>query len=127
MSARAAVNPVRNVARWSALAAGLAYGYVHHNTLAAQEHNRAEQKKVENRDHLIAKAKAEWAKMNTPSGGLLKIPQAIASKQLMFNDKFLEILFANTLELIWLLGVITDPENPNFDLEKLLIHLSETA
>ncbi|KAG0223319.1 ATP synthase E chain-domain-containing protein [Mortierella sp. GBAus27b] len=87
-----AVNPVRNVARWSALAAGLVYGYVHHNNLTNQEHHRAEQKKIEHRDELIAKAKAEWVKMNTPSG-----------------------------------GVVTDPESPNFDLEKLLNHLSETA
>lgn len=57
------------VARWSALATGLVYGYVHHNSLAAREHHRAEQKKIEHRDELIAKAKAEWVKMNTPSGG----------------------------------------------------------
>ncbi|KAF9111793.1 hypothetical protein BGX27_004421 [Mortierella sp. AM989] len=92
MSAPAAVNPVRNVARWSALATGLVYGFVHHNSLTAKEHNRAEQLKIEHRDQLISKAKAEWVKMNTPSG-----------------------------------GVVTDPENPNFDLEKVLIHLSETA
>ncbi|KAF9167349.1 hypothetical protein BGX21_000103 [Mortierella sp. AD011] len=92
MSAPAAVNPVRNVARWSALAFGLVYGYVHHNSLVALEHNRADQIKAENRERLIAQAKAEWSKKNTPSG-----------------------------------GVITDPENPNFDLEKLLVHLSETA
>ncbi|KAG0003089.1 hypothetical protein BGZ80_010783 [Entomortierella chlamydospora] len=92
MSAPAAVNPVRNVARWSALAAGLVYGYVHHNNLTALEHNRAEKLKAEHRDQLIAKAKAEWVKMNTPTG-----------------------------------GVVTDPEDPNFDLEKVLIHLSETA
>ncbi|KAF9404730.1 hypothetical protein BGZ76_006837, partial [Entomortierella beljakovae] len=80
------------VARWSALTAGLVYGYVHHNNLAAMEHNRSEQIKVEHRDELIAKAKAEWTRMNAPTG-----------------------------------GVVTDPENPNFDLEKVLIHLSETA
>lgn len=57
------------VARWSALAAGLVYGYVHHNSLTDREHHRAEQKKIENRDHLIAKAKAEWVKINTPAGG----------------------------------------------------------
>ncbi|KAF9926340.1 hypothetical protein FBU30_004037 [Linnemannia zychae] len=91
MSAPAAVNPVRNVARWSALAAGLVYGYVHHNKLAAMEHNRAEQMKIEHRDQLIAQAKAEWVKMNSPTG-----------------------------------GVITDPENPNFDLEKALTYMAET-
>ncbi|KAG0033875.1 hypothetical protein BGZ81_007050 [Podila clonocystis] len=92
MSPAVAVNPVRNVARWSALVGGLAYGYIHHNTLTALEHNKAEQIKIDNRDRLIAQAKAEWVKMNTPSG-----------------------------------GVVTDPESPNFDLEKVLIHLSETA
>ncbi|KAG0308837.1 hypothetical protein BGZ98_006618 [Dissophora globulifera] len=87
-----AVNPVRNVARWSALAAGIVYGYAHHNTLSALEHNRAEKIKADNRDRLIAQAKAEWVKMNTPSG-----------------------------------GVVSDFDSPNFDLEKYLIHLSETA
>lgn len=48
---------------------GLAYGYFHHNTLTALEHNKAEQNKIDNRDRLIAQAKAEWVKMNTPSGG----------------------------------------------------------
>jgi len=57
------------VARWSALVGGLVYGYVHHNSLTALEHGRAEQKKIEHRDELIAKAKAEWVKINTPSGG----------------------------------------------------------
>ncbi|KAF9545794.1 hypothetical protein BGW38_009682, partial [Lunasporangiospora selenospora] len=80
------------VARWSALALGLAYGYVHHDTLTTLEHNRAEQIKAENRERLISQAKAEWVKMNSPTG-----------------------------------GVVTDPESPNFDLEKLLTHLSESA
>ncbi|KAF9111393.1 hypothetical protein BGX27_005004 [Mortierella sp. AM989] len=92
MSAPAAVNPVRNVARWSALVFGVVYGYVHHNSLVSLEHKRAEVIKSENRNRLIAQAKAEWSKKHTPAG-----------------------------------GIITDPENPNFDLEKLLIHLSETA
>ncbi|CAO3574745.1 hypothetical protein BGZ70_008676 [Mortierella alpina] len=92
MSAPAAINPIRNVARWSALVGGLAYGYIHHNTLTSLENNRAEKIKAENRDRLIAQAKAEWVKMNAPTG-----------------------------------GVVMDPESPNFDLEKVLVHLSETA
>jgi len=51
------------------LVGGLAYGYIHHNTLTALEHNKAEQMKIDNRDRLIAQAKAEWVKMNTPTGG----------------------------------------------------------
>ncbi|GJJ69228.1 F-type H+-transporting ATP synthase subunit e [Entomortierella parvispora] len=86
------ISPIRNVARWSALATGLVYGYVHHNTLTALEHNKVEKVKIENRDRLISQAKAEWVRMNTPTG-----------------------------------GVVTDPESPDFDLEKVLIHLSETA
>ncbi|KAF9185242.1 hypothetical protein BGZ51_002766 [Haplosporangium sp. Z 767] len=92
MSAPAAVNPIRNVARWSALTAGLVYGYVHHQSLTTMEHKRAEEIKAENRARLIAQAKTEWVKMNTPTG-----------------------------------GVDMDPESPNFDLEKVLIHISETA
>ncbi|KAG0267349.1 hypothetical protein BG011_006766 [Mortierella polycephala] len=92
MSAPAVVNPVRNVARWSALTFGLVYGYVHHDSLVALEHNRSEQIKAENRDRLVSQAKAEWSKKHTPAG-----------------------------------GIITDPDHPDFDLEKMLIHLSETA
>jgi len=51
------------------LAAGLVYGYVHHNTLTALEHNKVEKIKIENRDRLIAQAKTEWVRMNTPTGG----------------------------------------------------------
>ncbi|KAF9194002.1 hypothetical protein BGZ49_003226, partial [Haplosporangium sp. Z 27] len=57
------------VARWSALAFGLVYGYVHHRSLVASENSRAEVIKVEKCDHLIAQVKAEWLKKNTPAGG----------------------------------------------------------
>jgi len=63
------LNTNQQVARWSALALGLVYGYTHNNSLVALENNRAEQIKTENRDRLIAQAKAEWSKKSSPAGG----------------------------------------------------------
>ncbi|KAI1612171.1 ATP synthase E chain-domain-containing protein [Exophiala viscosa] len=84
-----------NVLRWSALAAGIFYGFTHQRTISsntAAAHAHAE---YQHKLDLIQKAKAEYAKKNLP-------PQSKTASG----------------------DIITDPNDKNFDLEAYLTKLS---
>ncbi|CAI2167908.1 10263_t:CDS:2 [Funneliformis geosporum] len=76
------------VARWTALALGITYGFVHKKSLVNSEAKKKEISDYKHKEALINEAKAAYV-------------ASIASKNL---------------------DVITDPNDPNFDLEKLLKH-----
>ncbi|KAJ3784526.1 ATP synthase E chain-domain-containing protein [Lentinula aff. detonsa] len=82
------VSPTVNVARYSALFAGVFYGFYHRRTLQAAHNENKVQHAAHDRQHLIAEAKEAWQRK-----------QVIASSS---DD------------------VVTDPEDPRFDLEKLI-------
>ncbi|KAJ3895356.1 ATP synthase E chain-domain-containing protein [Lentinula edodes] len=82
------VSPTVNVARYSALFAGVLYGFYHRRTLQAAHNENKVQHAAHDREHLIAEAKEAWKKKQTPARS---------------SD-----------------DVITDPEDPRFDLEKLI-------
>ncbi|KAK0389573.1 hypothetical protein NLU13_3148 [Sarocladium strictum] len=84
-----------NVIRWSALAFGVFFGFSHQRTITANQKAAHDQHEWEHKQKLIDQAKAEYAKLKNP---------APASK----GD-----------------DVITDPQNPNFDLEKLLLKVAK--
>lgn len=67
--------PTVNVLRWSALGCGLVYGIVHHNSLSSRVEKRKANEEVERKEKLIAEARAEWAKKNTSSGGVITDPR----------------------------------------------------
>ncbi|KAG9313951.1 ATP synthase E chain-domain-containing protein [Chiua virens] len=75
-----------NVARYTALASGIAYGIYHHRSLQKAHDQEKEHRAIHHREQLIAQAKDVWLQKKLSAKG----------------D-----------------GVITDPENPRFDLEKL--------
>lgn len=60
-----------NVLRWSVLATGVAYGFMHDRTLQSKAVEAKKQKAYDNRVHLIAEAKAEYAKLHAkpPTAG----------------------------------------------------------
>ncbi|CAO1618902.1 unnamed protein product [Parajaminaea phylloscopi] len=96
VTAQMAVSPVVNVARYSALVGGIAYGVVHHRTLQQREDKRYAQAEWKRKEDLIKQAKEAYkTKLAT---------QAQASKAG---------------------AVVTDPESPNFDLEKFLNSLDK--
>ncbi|KAL4883660.1 ATP synthase E chain-domain-containing protein [Aspergillus karnatakaensis] len=78
-----------NVLRYSALVAGLVYGFYHQSSITATTRRAEADREYARQERLIEQAKAEWKKKTQPQ-------DAKSS------------------------GVITDPENPNFDLEKFL-------
>ncbi|KAK5211942.1 F1F0 ATP synthase subunit e, mitochondrial [Exophiala xenobiotica] len=84
-----------NVLRWSALVAGIFYGFSHQRTITASNATAHAQAEYQHKADLIQKAKAEWAKKNLP-------PQSKTGSG----------------------DIITDPNDKNFDLEAYLTKLS---
>jgi len=80
-----------NVLRWSALVAGIGYGVYHQSSLRSQAKVNEASRKYHKEESLIAKAKAEYLKKTMP------------------RDK----LTASG-------DVISDPNDPKFDLEAFL-------
>ncbi|PSK42239.1 ATP synthase E chain-like protein [Elsinoe australis] len=80
-----------NVLRWSALGLGVFYGAYHQSTIRSADRTAAAKQEYERKEKLITQAKAEFAKRNMP------------------KDK----LTAGG-------GLISDPEDPKFDLEAFL-------
>jgi F-type H+-transporting ATP synthase subunit e len=54
------------VLRWSALIAGVFYGFSHQRTITANNAAAREKAAYDHKADLIAKAKAEWAKKTLP-------------------------------------------------------------
>ncbi|KAJ5092171.1 hypothetical protein NUU61_007041 [Penicillium alfredii] len=80
-----------NVLRYSALVAGLFYGVFHQSSLNSQTKRTEIEHEYARKERLIEQAKAEWKKKTTPQE-----PKTQTS------------------------GLITDPEDPKFDLEAFL-------
>ncbi|TVY48794.1 ATP synthase subunit e, mitochondrial [Lachnellula occidentalis] len=56
-----------NIARWSALGAGVFYGFYHQTSLSAAAKAAAANREYEHKQQLIQQAKAEFAKKNQPA------------------------------------------------------------
>ncbi|OKL56792.1 hypothetical protein UA08_07791 [Talaromyces atroroseus] len=84
-----------NVLRYSALVGGLFYGFLHQGTLTSQAKLAEQEREYKHKESLIQKAKAEWAKQHAPP-----------------------VDYSKT-------GLVTDPEDPRFDLEKFIIAKAE--
>ncbi|KAH8149559.1 uncharacterized protein LAJ45_06188 [Morchella importuna] len=82
-----------NVLRYTALGAGVFYGFTHQRKLSAQAKVRQAQNEYNHKEALIMQAKAEWAKKNAPKS--------------VGPD-----------------GLITDPNDPRFDMEAFLLQLA---
>ncbi|CAO1629821.1 unnamed protein product [Sympodiomycopsis kandeliae] len=89
-------SPIVNVARYSALVGGIGYGILHRRTLQAKEDARYEKSQIKKREDLIAKAKEAYRN---------KLAADQARK------------LGSTVE--------TNPDSPNFDLEKFLNSLDK--
>lgn len=56
------------VLRWSALGAGIFYGFYHQMSLSSAAKTAAAHREFEHKQKLIEQAKAEYAKKNMPAG-----------------------------------------------------------
>ncbi|KAI5817099.1 ATP synthase E chain-domain-containing protein [Pyronema omphalodes] len=82
-----------NVLRYSALGAGVVYGFYHQQQLNSASKVHQAQAEWKHKEALIAQAKAEWAKKHP-------VKQAGPGE------------------------VVSDPDSPDFDLEKFLNHVA---
>ena len=100
---------LRQVFRYTALASGIVYGIVHKRTLLAEQAAKKSAQHEHRHEHLVAEARKAWqakqaAKSSTGDGGA----------------HFLSTVLNQSADLLISRAVITDPENPKFDLEKLV-------
>ncbi|KAK0233849.1 ATP synthase E chain-domain-containing protein [Armillaria fumosa] len=91
------VSPTVNVARYTALFSGVVYGWYHRRSLQAAHNVHKTQHAEHERERLIAEAKEAWKKKQETA----KAPAADS--------------------------LITDPEDPRFDLEKLIAKWEKAA
>ena len=105
--------PVVNVVRYSALIAGIGYGIMHGQKLQAKYDDRVEKQAIKHREDQIKKAKEEYAKIRAA-----KLAPASPNGMFKFSMYDANLFFFCT-------AVVSDPEDPNFDLEKLLKHWEE--
>ncbi|KAF8633537.1 hypothetical protein AX15_001341 [Amanita polypyramis BW_CC] len=108
-------SPTVNVVRYSAVAFGIAYGWYHRRTLQAAHDKYKIGHAVHEREQLIKEAKEAYKRKKEgpkDSGGLFCA--------LLFMTGLINVRF-------WAGVVITDPEDPRFDLEKLLVKYEKAA
>ncbi|KAL1919090.1 uncharacterized protein VTP21DRAFT_2471 [Calcarisporiella thermophila] len=87
------VSPLVNVARWSALGLGIVYGAYHRSSLTRAEERHRIEREWQHKQELIEKGRAEYARRKAEEAG-----RAAG-------------------------GIITNPEDPGFDLEKAVAYL----
>ncbi|KAJ6446104.1 beta-lactamase superfamily domain-containing protein [Purpureocillium lavendulum] len=114
-----------DVLRWSALAVGVFYGFSHQRTITATQRAAHEQHEYEQKQKLIDQAKAEFAKQKNPqpasqSDGMS--PELRAADRRWRRD-----VPAARMKELTQGAVITDVENPKFDLEKYLMQVAKDS
>jgi F-type H+-transporting ATP synthase subunit e len=96
------------VARYTALFTGVVYGWYHRRTLQAAYDDHKLHDAIHERQKLVSDAKAAWARLNDPNAsknsGSFPFPSLPSSS------------YSSALS-----AVVTDPDDPRFDLEKLLL------
>ncbi|CAG9971289.1 unnamed protein product [Clonostachys byssicola] len=119
-----------NVLRWSALAVGVFYGFSHQRSITAAQRAQHDQHEYQEKQKKIDQAKAEYAKQKNPapassSDGMsaLVLESPSPGFHLSASRAQFEVARENTTDSRIL--VITDPTDPKFDLEKLLLKVSE--
>jgi F-type H+-transporting ATP synthase subunit e len=98
----------QKVVRYTALASGILYGIVHRRTLTAREQANHEKDEDHRRRKLLKRAREAWKEKTSPSTGT-----RVTISKLRFGPILTDIYVSSLI-------VITDPENPKFDLEALV-------
>ncbi|MCJ1314098.1 hypothetical protein MMC25_007778 [Agyrium rufum] len=102
-----------NVLRYSALLGGILYGFQHQRTIYAKQHAQDVEREYQSKESLIAKAKAAYLQKSLPPG---KKTAGGDGTFIAILPRFLSIC-ANPA--FWR-AVISDPDDPKFDLEAYL-------
>ncbi|KAK0881244.1 F1F0 ATP synthase subunit e, mitochondrial [Friedmanniomyces endolithicus] len=111
-----------NLLRWSALAVGVFYGFSHQNAIHSRDKKAVTQHEWDRKAQIIDQAKAEWKKRNDPDSGKDNGGEHVLHAH-MERKCFRRESCAVALEdcvLTTRCAVISDPQNPKFDLEAYL-------
>ncbi|KAF4983483.1 hypothetical protein FZEAL_1106 [Fusarium zealandicum] len=124
-----------NVLRWSALGVGIFYGFTHQRAITSAQKAEHATHEYEKKEKLISQAKAEFAKKNNPtlaSGDSGTCPPAqppsppLAPEQLREAFRISQADAPKRPQTNTGL-VVTDPADPKFDLEKLLLKVAKES
>jgi len=103
------------VLRYTALVAGILYGFQHQRTLYKKQQDHKDSEEYAHKEALIRKAKEEYRKKTSPPSGGTYIthhpPHFLSPSRGLADDGSIT--------------VITDPEDSRFDLEKFLQYVTE--
>ncbi|KAF8807898.1 hypothetical protein BYT27DRAFT_7189988 [Phlegmacium glaucopus] len=88
------VSSTVNVVRYTALFAGVVYGWYHRRSLQTTHDEHKLRDATHHRERLIAEAKESWKRKQDSAKGA---------------------------------ALVTDPDDPRFDLEKLVMHLEKSS
>lgn len=95
--------------RYTALFSGVLYGWYHRRSLQTVYEKHKLDEAIHNREKLVADAKEAWKRMHEPSNNTSR-KYPVQQKRKMSVD--VHTHFRRI--------VVTDPDDPRFDLEKLL-------
>lgn len=93
--------------RYTALASGVLYGIVHRRTLTAQEHEKHLHEEQHKKERLLEQARQAWKDKSSP---------VTASR----SSQFSTYAVVHSESQICIATVVTDPDDPKFDLEALV-------
>ena len=115
------------VLRWSALAFGVFYGFSHQRTIYATQQAQHDKHEWDSKQKLIDQAKAEYAKQKKPatsSSGDECTSDLMGTANAQHMQMERRGGLGRKYFLLTLETAIYDPNNPKFDLEKLLEKVS---
>ncbi|KAF1736451.1 ATP synthase subunit e, mitochondrial [Beauveria bassiana] len=113
-----------NVLRWSALAAGLFYGFSHQRTITATQKAAHSKHEYEKKSKLIEQARAEYTKQKNPSPASADNGASLRHYFVADVDAGSDTS-ATTQHVLTDHAVVTDVNSPQFDLEKFLVKVAE--
>ncbi|KAK4087220.1 hypothetical protein PCL_07505 [Purpureocillium lilacinum] len=113
------------VLRWSALAVGVFYGFSHQRTITTTQRAAHEQHEYEQKQKLIDQAKAEFAKQKNPQPASQS--DGMSPEPSVTDRRWRRNVLAGVMQQLTLAAVITDVENPKFDLEKYLLQVAKDS
>lgn len=103
------------VVRYTALASGVLYGIVHRRTLTSQEKQKHELHEAHRREKLLEQAREAWKEKTSASMKSRTLSRCGSLSRSFRTTCCCYGILTSRLFAI----VITDPENPKFDLEAL--------
>lgn len=119
ISVRLIRNMSLQVTRYTALFSGIFYGFYHHRSLQAKHDQQKLEHAAHSRERLIADAKEAWKRKKEAKSSTRTCPTYMSWLRLLARLAFNFLNIPST--------VVTNTEDPRFDLEKYLVSLDKAS